>query len=53
MLETTGTRLIAADRAEYDRNVAAVRAQLDEAAFAAAWAEGRAMAADGWEQVVL
>jgi non-specific serine/threonine protein kinase len=31
------------DRLEYDRYVAAVRAQLDEAAFAAAWAEGRAM----------
>jgi hypothetical protein len=52
LLEATGVRLIAADRAEYDRNVAAVRAQLDEAAFAAAWAEGRAMAADDWEQVV-
>ncbi|MDQ5851614.1 MAG: tetratricopeptide repeat protein, partial [Chloroflexota bacterium] len=30
-------------RREYDRAVAAVHAQLDEAAFAAAWAEGRAM----------
>jgi predicted ATPase/DNA-binding NarL/FixJ family response regulator len=29
------------DRVEYDRYVAAVRAQLDDAAFAAAWAEGR------------
>ena len=29
--------------AEYDRTVAAVRGQLDETAFAAAWAEGRAL----------
>ena len=50
LLEASGTHLIAADRAEYDHNVATVRAQLDEAAFAAAWAEGRALAADDWEQ---
>ena len=30
-------------RADYDRDEAAVRAQLDEAVFAAAWAAGRAM----------
>jgi len=30
-------------RAEYDRSVAATRAQLGEQAFAAAWAEGRTM----------
>ncbi len=30
-------------RAEYDRAVEGIRAQLDEAAFAAAWAHGRAM----------
>ena len=29
--------------AEYDRTVAAIQTQLDEAAFAAAWAEGRAL----------
>jgi tetratricopeptide (TPR) repeat protein len=52
LLEATGARLIAADRAEYDHNVAIVRAQLDEAAFAAARAEGRAMATDDWEQAV-
>jgi len=52
LLEATGARLIAADRAEYDHNVTAVRAQLDEAAFAAARAEGRAMATDDWEQAV-
>lgn len=31
------------ERAEYDRKVAAVRAKLDEATFAQAWAHGRAM----------
>jgi tetratricopeptide (TPR) repeat protein len=31
------------DRADYDRAVATVRAQLDEATFAAAWAAGRAL----------
>jgi predicted ATPase len=31
------------DRMHYDRTIAAVHAQLDEAAFAAAWAEGQAM----------
>jgi len=30
-------------RVEYDRTVAAIQTQLNEAAFAAAWAEGRAM----------
>ena len=32
-----------ADRADHDRDVATVRAALGEAAFAAAWAQGRAM----------
>jgi hypothetical protein len=32
-----------ADLIEYDRNLAAVRSQLDEATFAQAWAEGQAM----------
>ncbi len=36
------TLLNASEKAEYERNVAAVRAQLDEEAFATAWAEGRA-----------
>jgi non-specific serine/threonine protein kinase len=31
------------DRADYDRNVVAARAQLDEATFAASWAVGRAL----------
>jgi predicted ATPase/DNA-binding SARP family transcriptional activator len=42
--EAGGFALPPADRAEHDRNVAAVRASLDEEAFAAAWAAGRAMA---------
>lgn len=39
----TVVRLEYTDQLVHDRNVAAVRAQLDEATFAAAWAEGRAM----------
>jgi hypothetical protein len=31
------------DKPEYDRIVAAVRARLDDAAFQAAWAQGREM----------
>jgi predicted ATPase len=53
LLKTTGAQMVGVDRAERDRYVAIVRAQLDEAAFAAAWAEGRAMLDDGWEQVVV
>jgi tetratricopeptide (TPR) repeat protein len=34
------------DRPEYDRSIAAVRAALGDEAFAAAWAEGRAMSLD-------
>ncbi|HEX9922142.1 MAG TPA: hypothetical protein VGD99_05735, partial [Anaerolineae bacterium] len=43
LYENSVVRLEYADQVEYDRNVAVVRAQLDEATFAAAWAEGRAM----------
>ncbi|HSH82550.1 MAG TPA: tetratricopeptide repeat protein, partial [Herpetosiphonaceae bacterium] len=43
LLEQLGTSLERNERADYDRYVAAVRTQLDQAAFAAAWAEGRAM----------
>ncbi len=52
MLEATDAHLAAADKAEYDRNVATVRAQLDGATFAVAWAEGREMATDDWERAV-
>ena len=41
--EAIHVRLEYVDRIEEDRNIDAVRTQLDEAAFAAAWAEGRAM----------
>jgi hypothetical protein len=41
--ETLGVRPPAAIAAEYERTVTEGRAALSEAAFAAAWAEGRAM----------
>lgn len=43
LLEAIGAVWEPADRAEYQCYVAAVRAHLDEATFAAAWAEGRTM----------
>jgi len=44
-----GVRLDPADRAEYDRNLAAVRNQLDEATFCVAWIQGQRMT---WEQIL-
>jgi hypothetical protein len=44
--ETLGARPPVAIAQEYERTVAAGRAALGEAAFAAAWAEGRAMSLD-------
>ncbi len=41
--EAIGAAMWPADRLEYERSVAAVRSTLSEEAFAAAWAEGRAM----------
>jgi len=41
--EAFGASMPPAAHAEHDRHVAGVRAQLDEATFAAAWADGRAM----------
>jgi len=41
--EHSGAPLVRADRPAYDRGVAATRAALADAAFAAAWAAGRAM----------
>jgi tetratricopeptide (TPR) repeat protein len=41
--EALGWTMGIADRAEYDRIIASVRAQLDEATFNAAWEEGRKM----------
>jgi non-specific serine/threonine protein kinase len=43
IFEAWGVGPVAADKPELDRYLAAARAQLDEAAFKAAWAEGRAM----------
>jgi hypothetical protein len=41
--ETLGTPPLSFQRAPYERGVAAARAQLHPAAFAAAWAAGRAL----------
>jgi tetratricopeptide (TPR) repeat protein len=43
LLDATHLTLDTTDRRDYDRIVANVQAQLDEATFATAWAEGRAM----------
>jgi tetratricopeptide (TPR) repeat protein len=44
--EAIGTLIPPVDRADYDRAVAATRAQLGEQDFAALWAEGRMMTLD-------
>jgi predicted ATPase/DNA-binding SARP family transcriptional activator len=44
--ETIGLSQQSDERAIYDRSVAAVRAQLDAVAFAAAWAAGRALSVE-------
>jgi len=41
--EAIGARLVGAELAFHARHIATVRAQLDEATWQAAWAEGRAM----------
>jgi tetratricopeptide (TPR) repeat protein len=43
LLEAVDAHVLPADRADYERGVAAVRAALSAEAFAAAWAEGRAL----------
>jgi tetratricopeptide (TPR) repeat protein len=43
MREASGSRLSPLRLTEYDRTVEAIRAHLDEATFAQAWAQGRAM----------
>lgn len=43
LLQAVGASLGHTDRAEYERNVATVRAQLGDEAFAAAWAQGQAL----------
>ncbi len=46
LLGVLGTFFEPPDRVEYERSIAATRTGLDEAAFAAAWAEGRGMTLD-------
>jgi hypothetical protein len=46
LFPTGGLLLDGSDRAAFDRRVAAARARLDEAAFAAGWAAGQAMTLD-------
>jgi DNA-binding NtrC family response regulator/predicted ATPase len=41
--DAVGTSMMVTDQAEYDRQLADARLRLGEPAFAAAWAEGRAM----------
>jgi len=48
--EKMGIPLEPSDRAEYERTVAAARAALGDEAFAAAWAEGRAMS---WQEAMV
>jgi hypothetical protein len=43
LMEMISPTLLPADQHAYDRNVAALRGQLDEATFNATWAEGRRM----------
>jgi tetratricopeptide (TPR) repeat protein len=50
--ERSGARLPPIDRPRQARAIAALRAALGEEAFAAAWAEGEGLVADGMERVV-
>jgi hypothetical protein len=43
LLGALGAAWWPADRVEYERNLAAIQAALDEETFAVAWAEGQAM----------
>jgi len=53
MLSAMFTAMPAYFRDQYQRNLASVRARLDEATFASAWAEGMARASAGdWEQLL-
>jgi predicted ATPase/DNA-binding SARP family transcriptional activator len=46
LLGTLGAKLYPLDQSEYERNLAALRAQLDAATFATAWEEGHALNLD-------
>jgi hypothetical protein len=43
LLTRSGARLWPVDHTEYERTLAAVRAQLDQASFSSEWAAGRAL----------
>ena len=43
LLAAIGAALSVSNQIDYERNLAAVRAQLGDAAFEAAWTEGQAM----------
>jgi predicted ATPase/DNA-binding CsgD family transcriptional regulator len=49
VLTLVGAHLDAADRAEYDRTLAKLQVNLDEASFTAAWTQGQRMT---WEQTL-
>jgi predicted ATPase/class 3 adenylate cyclase len=49
LLDAIGVTFESTDQADYDRSVVMTRAQLDEATFVTAWAEGRRM---GLEQAI-
>jgi non-specific serine/threonine protein kinase len=51
--ESVGAILWPANRIEYQRSLAALRAQLDEDALAAAWAEGRALSMENAIELVV
>jgi non-specific serine/threonine protein kinase len=46
LMQTSGVELSPSNHADYAQNVALVREQLDTAAFAAAWAEGRQLSSE-------
>jgi predicted ATPase/DNA-binding CsgD family transcriptional regulator len=51
--EVMHSPLSPADRLEYDGIVAAARAALGEDPFKNAWTDGQALAAEGWEKVII
>ncbi len=46
LFHTVGQKMQPVDQVEFDRSVVTIHAGIDEAAFAAAWAEGREMSLD-------
>jgi hypothetical protein len=52
-LQTNQIQLVHFDRTNFERSVTAARAQLDEATFAEAWSQGRAMTMEQAIQLAL